>query len=167
LNYSSHVPAFQMSLRAAVAAAFSVAIDQWWQLQFPIYAMISAVVVTDLKASDTWKLGGPRLVGSVVGAVLGALTCAFLRPNAWEAGVAIFAAMFLSHLLRLRNSAKVTGYTCGIVLLAFGDHPWEYALHRTIETALGIALAMVVSLVPRLIRTDETAPAVMKENRIL
>jgi uncharacterized membrane protein YgaE (UPF0421/DUF939 family) len=145
-----------MALRAAVAAALSVAIAQWWQLQFPIYAMISAVVVTDLKASETWKLGLPRLVGSILGAVLGALTCAFLRPNAWEAGIAIFAAMFLSHLLRLRNSARVAGYVCGIVLLAFGDHPWEYALHRTIETALGIAMAMFVSLVPKLLHTDDT-----------
>ena len=156
MNYSTHVPALQMSLRAAVAAGLSVAIAQRFQLQFPIYAMISAVVVTDLTASETWKLGGPRLVGSVVGAILGALTCAFLRPNAWEAGVAIFAAMFLSHLLRLRNSARVAGYVCGIVLLAFGDHPWEYALHRTIETALGIVMAMLVSLVPKLLSTDES-----------
>ena len=156
MKYPAHVPAFQMSARAAVAAASSFAIAQWLQLQFPIYAMISAVVVTDLKASETWKLGGPRLVGTLVGAIVGALTCAFLRPNAWEAGVAIFAAMFLSHLLRLRNSAKVAGYVCGIVLLAFGDHPWDYALHRTIETALGIAMAMLVSLVPKMLPADES-----------
>lgn len=116
--------------------------------------MISAVVVTDLKASETWKLGLPRLAGTVLGASLGALTCAVLRPSAWETGVAILAAMFLSHLLHLRNSAKVTGYVCGIVLLAYGDHPWSYALHRTIETALGIGMAMLVSLVPKLMPTD-------------
>lgn len=155
MNYSTHVPAFQMSLRAAVAATLSVAVALWFGLQFPIYAMISAVIVTDLKASETWKLGLLRMAGSVVGAVVGALTCAVLRPNAWEAGVAIFAAMFLSHLLRLRNSAKVAGYVCGIVLLAFGDHPWDYAFHRTIETALGIAMAMLVSLVPKLLPSDE------------
>ena len=145
-----------MSLRAAVAAALSIATAQWWQLQFPIYAMISAVIVTDLKASETWRLGLPRLMGSILGAVLGAVTCAFLRPNAWETGVAIFAAMFLSHLLRLRNAAKVAGYVCGIVLLAFSNQPWEYALHRTIETVLGIAMAMLVSLVPKLLPADET-----------
>ena len=88
--------------------------------------------------------------------VLARIPQSFLRPNAWEAGLAILAAMFLSHLLRLRNSAKVAGYVCGIVLLAFGDHPWEYALHRTIETALGIVMAMLVSLVPKLLSTDES-----------
>jgi uncharacterized membrane protein YgaE (UPF0421/DUF939 family) len=144
-----------MSLRAAVAAALSFAIAQWLELQFPIYAMISAVVVTDLKASETRNLGVPRMVGTVVGAVLGALTCAVLRPNPLEAGVAIFAAMFLSHLLRLRNSARVAGYVCGIVLLAYGDHPWFYALYRSIETGLGIAMAMLVSLVPKLLPAVE------------
>jgi hypothetical protein len=64
--------------------------------------------------------------------------------------------MFLSRLLRLQNSARVAGYVCGIVLLAFGEHPWEHALHRTIETALGIAMAMLVSLVPKILPTGET-----------
>ena len=155
MNYSTHLPAFQLSLRAALAAALSLAFAQLLELQFPIYAMISAVVVTDLKASETWKLGLPRLAGTVLGASLGVLTCAVLRPSAWETGVAIMAAMFLSHLLRLRNSAKVTGYVCGIVLIAYGEHPWSYALHRTIETALGIGMAMLVSLVPKLLPMEK------------
>ena len=37
------------------------------------------------------------------------------------------------------------------VLLDFGEDPWFYALHRTIETVLGIGIAMLVSLVPKLI----------------
>jgi uncharacterized membrane protein YgaE (UPF0421/DUF939 family) len=70
--------------------------------------------------------------------------------------VAIFAAMFVTQLLRLENAAKAAGYVCGIVLLEFGEHPWSYALNRTIETALGIGAAILVSLAPKLIQKDPT-----------
>ena len=124
----------------AVAAGLAIGIGQLLRLQFPIYAMISAVVVTDLDPAETRKLGLPRLAGTVLGATLGALISLLLSPSAWEVGLGVLLAMFLSHLLRLQGAAKVAGYVCGIVLFAYDDAPRSYALHRTIERMIGIAL---------------------------
>src|SRR5438046_7254751 len=135
--HSNHTPAIQLSLGAASAAAFAIALAELLRFDFPVYAMTSAVVVTGLQPSKTRKLALPRLAGTVLGAILGAATCAVVRPNAWEVGAGILAAMFLSHLLGLRDAARVAGYVCGIVLFNFGEHPWFYGFHRSIEPALG------------------------------
>jgi uncharacterized membrane protein YgaE (UPF0421/DUF939 family) len=146
--------AFQSSLRASLSAGFAVAIAHLLRLQYPIYALIAAVVVSDLSPSQTRRLGLRRVVGSMVGAVVGAALSLFVSPSWWATGLTVLVAMFLSHLLRLQGAAKISGYVGGIIVLNHGSHPWSYALYRLIETVLGIIIAILVSLFPKLIRTD-------------
>ena len=155
MTFSTLLPALGLFIRAALAAGLSVAIAQLLGLQFPLYALIAAVIVTDSSPSQTRKLGLRRLGGTVLGATLGAVLSPLLSPTPWAIGLGIMAAMFLSHLLRLQDAVKLTGYLCGLVLLDHSNHPWSYALYRLIETVLGISVAILVSLVPKLMPTDK------------
>jgi uncharacterized membrane protein YgaE (UPF0421/DUF939 family) len=159
LNSLTLVPAFQLSFRAALSAALAVAIAELLQLQFPLYAMIGAIVVTDLSPAQTRKLGGQRLAGTVLGAAIGAVFSQFLPHGPVAIGFSIFVAMFLSHLLRLEGAAKVTGFTCAIVIFSYQDQSWSYALFRLIETTLGVGVAYLVSLVPKLISDEKREQA--------
>jgi uncharacterized membrane protein YgaE (UPF0421/DUF939 family) len=145
------LPDFQLSIRAAAAAGIAAAVALWLNLQFPIYAMISAVVVTDLSSTETRKLGPARMAGTILGAVIGAMTNLLLPHGSWTIALGVFAAMFASRLLNV-GDGKLAGYVSGIVLLDHSQQPWSYAVLRVLETALGILAAVLISYIPKMIR---------------
>jgi uncharacterized membrane protein YgaE (UPF0421/DUF939 family) len=151
---STTITAVQLSIRAATSAGLAVAIAQLLELPYPLYALMAAVIVMDLSPSTTRQLAWQRLAGTLVGAAVGAVLSSFLPPGPLAIGFSILAAMLLTSVLRLPAAVKLSGYVCGIVVLSHGANPWSYALYRLIETVLGIAMAVLVSPVPKLLRVE-------------
>jgi uncharacterized membrane protein YgaE (UPF0421/DUF939 family) len=150
----SLLPGLQLALRAGVAAGASVALADALQLGYPIYAMIGAVIVTDLSPAKTRELALQRLVGTVLGAAIGALVSVIGLVGPGAIGLSIAVTLFLCHALGLRGTAKLAGYVCGIVMLEHSAQPWEYAALRVVETVLGVVVAVAVSVVPLLVRDE-------------
>ena len=145
------LPAFQLAFRASVGAGIAVIIARWLGLPGPAFAMIAAVIVTDLSPAETRRRAWQRIAGTILGAAVGAA----LSPVAgegWTLVPGILAAMLACLLLGMTDAAKLAGYLCGVVLLEHSHEPWAYALVRLVETLLGIAVAVLVSMVPKLIR---------------
>jgi uncharacterized membrane protein YgaE (UPF0421/DUF939 family) len=141
----------QVSLRAAVAAGLSVAIAQRLNMTYPVVALASSVIVTDVEPSRTRHLGLQRLLGTVLAGFVGIL----IGPGgSMSIAVAIASAMLLANIVGLGSTAKLAGFVCGIVVLAPGGAPVPYALQRVYETVIGILMAVLVSFVPRLIRLE-------------
>ena len=159
----STLSALQLSTRAASSAGLAVASAQMLQLQYPIYAVIAAVIVMDLSPSKTVQLALQRFAGTVVGATVGVALSYVLPAGPLSTAFSILVAMLLSHVARVQAAAKLAGYVCGIVVLAHGADPWSHALYRAIETSLGIGAAVLVSLVPKMMRVEEPGTAETSE----
>jgi uncharacterized membrane protein YgaE (UPF0421/DUF939 family) len=142
----------QLALRAGIAAAISLAIADILGLQFPLFVMIAAVIVTDLQPAQSRLLGLHRIAGTIVGAGCGALFSSFAPSNPWTIGAGIVVAMLIAHALQRVEGARIAGFVCGVVMLYRGDDVWVYAMHRFIETTIGIAVAWSVSHIPKLIK---------------
>jgi uncharacterized membrane protein YgaE (UPF0421/DUF939 family) len=160
MTRTATLSALQLATRASVGAVVSVLLAGWLGLQFPLYAMIAAVIVTDLSAARTRQLALPRIAGTVLGACVGAIAVALLGTGALAILAGVLIAMFVAQASGWSEAAKLAGYVCALVVLEHGAQPWAYALYRFIETMLGIAVAVAISMVPKLIvleRTQESA----------
>jgi uncharacterized membrane protein YgaE (UPF0421/DUF939 family) len=158
MDLKTIVEGSQLSIRAGLAAGLALFLARMLGLEFPIYAFLAAVIVTDLSPAETRRLGWRRLVATVVGATCGAALSQSLPPGPATIGLGVLVAMLVCTLVRMQAGAKVAGYICGIILLSYGSEPWTYAYFRLVETLLGIGVAWTISLVPRVIRFREPEP---------
>lgn len=138
-----------------MAAAFAVAIARLLSFDYPIFAFISAVLVTDLSSAESRKLGVNRLLATVVGAMWGAILTPLIPSGAVVIGFSVFVAMAACHLLIGTGGARVAAFVCGIIVLDNNPEPWAYAFHRFAETVLGVSVAWAISYVPKLFHFDD------------
>jgi len=138
------------SIRTAVAAVVSLLLAHSLKMSEFYWAPISTIVIL-LSTINPLTLAWQRFAGTAVGAFLGAVIATYFHSNWLVYGVGIFLCGILSSILRLGAAYRFAAIAFSIVLLITHDRPpWVVATHRFIEVSLGIAVALLVSVVWRL-----------------
>jgi uncharacterized membrane protein YgaE (UPF0421/DUF939 family) len=136
----------QIGLRAALASLLAALVAFRLGMDYPIYAVIAAIVVTDPSPEVTRRMGFTRLLGNGMGAVLGAIIATYLGHSPFVMAGGVLFSILLCDLIGLKDAQKITAYITGIVILFHGDTPWAYAKDRFIETTIGLAFAVLVGM---------------------
>jgi uncharacterized membrane protein YccC len=133
----------------AARTALAATLCWWIALQFGLqdgyWGAISAIIVLQSNFGATITASRDRILGTVIGAAFGfGFSLFWVLP--WNYILAVFFAVVLCGLLRLRNSSRLAGVTISIVMLVQkGGSHWILALHRVGEVFLGIFVALLVS----------------------
>jgi uncharacterized membrane protein YgaE (UPF0421/DUF939 family) len=134
------------SARTAVAAVVSMLVARGLKLPEFYWAPISAIVII-LSTIPPRTLAWQRFAGTALGAAIGALIATYLHPTWVVYGVGVFICGIVCALLRLGSAYRFAAITISIVLLiAHASPPWIVAVHRFIEVSIGIAVALVVTV---------------------
>jgi uncharacterized membrane protein YgaE (UPF0421/DUF939 family) len=137
------------SARTAVATVVSLLLARSLKLPEFYWAPISTIVVL-LSTINPRTLAWQRFVGTALGAVVGALVGTFFRPTWFVYGAGVFVCGLLCAILRLGGAYRFAAITLSTILLIAHDQPpWVVAVHRFIEVSLGIAVALLVTLLWR------------------
>jgi uncharacterized membrane protein YccC len=117
----------------------------------PLWGLISAVVVTEVKVESAWNAFISRLLNTVIGCVV---AMAFLKvggASEWSVLAAMAVATVISSdLVKVPISWRIAPITAAIVMFpAYASHSAHAglaaAMQRTMEVIIGSAVAVGVS----------------------
>ena len=118
----------------------------------PFYACIASIVCMQSSVGATWKQGVSRLLGTLIGGVLG-LLCVSVTTY-WGhpvvlvlvCGVGTLACSYLCNVLNRPSACAISAIVCCSIMLSHsGQERYFYTVARMLETAVGILVAMAVN----------------------
>jgi uncharacterized membrane protein YccC len=137
----------KQAIKTAIAGVISLYITRLFHLPEGYWAAISALIVMQSNVGATLSASRARLAGTAIGAVVGGLFVALWGSNTMGFALAVAIAFVVCDMLRLAESQRLATVTVAIIMLIRGTSAaWVIALHRFAEVALGILIALLVSL---------------------
>ena len=131
----------------------------------PFYACIASIVCMQSSVGATWKQGVSRLLGTLIGGLLG-LLCVSVTTY-WGhpvvlvlvCGVGTLACIYLCNVLNRPSACAISAIVCCSIMLSHsGQERYFYTVARMLETAVGILVAVLNQV---LIRSGREEQAMM------
>ncbi|HZQ00508.1 MAG TPA: FUSC family protein [Reyranella sp.] len=141
-----------LSVRVSLAAVVALVVAQRIGLPLPLWAVLTAVIVTQMSVGRSLKATADYLIGTLGGSVYGGVVAVVL-PHTTELGllaVMIVAVAPLALVAAIRPNMNVVPITAIIVLLLPSithGSPVESAVYRVLEVTLGAVIGLAVSFV--------------------
>jgi uncharacterized membrane protein YccC len=139
-----------LAFRVTAAAVLSLALAQFLSLPLPLWAVLTAIIVTQVSVGGSLKVTTDYLAGTLGGAVYGAVV-AVLVPPVNESTLLLVLAVAVAPLAliaAMNPSLRVAPITAVIVILLPAithASPVVSAVDRVLEVALGGIVGFVVS----------------------
>ena len=135
------------AFKAGLAATLCLLLGHLFGLVHSYWAAISAIVVMGSNSAVTLTSCRDRLIGTAIGAFLGWATFYAWHGHVLVYGLAVGACIFLCSALEFEKAGRLAAVALTIVVLVQLDAgPAQAAVSRFLEVALGIVVALGVTL---------------------
>ncbi|MEG1820104.1 MAG: FUSC family protein [Oscillospiraceae bacterium] len=121
----------------------------------PVFACIASIIVMQNTIEDSWERGKSRIIGTFLGGIIGLITlyadmAIYNREfTIFMVPMGVLFVIWFCNIIGKPNAISFAAITLTIIMLAVDKYNYPaylYALHRTVDTAIGVLIAMVVNL---------------------
>lgn len=141
---------FGLAVRVTVAAFGALAIASALNLMLPLWAVLTALIVTQMSVGRSLKATRDYMFGTIGGAIYGG-AIAVLIPHSGEFGLlallvlAVAPLAFIAAINPSLNAATVTAVIVLLVPTMSHANPLDSAIDRVLEVAVGAVTGLLVS----------------------
>jgi uncharacterized membrane protein YgaE (UPF0421/DUF939 family) len=137
---------FDLAIATGIAGIASLYLASILRLPQGYWAAISSFIVLQSNIAATLSAARNRLIGTAIGAMLGAVFVRYLGTHPLWLGLAVVLTVLICQALGLEDSYRLACVTVAIVMLIGSAHSaWVTAGYRFLEVALGIIVAVPIA----------------------
>jgi len=91
------------TIKTALAVSISIFLSQLLNLEYPYFVAMTAIISMDRTARLSIDMGRNRVIGTLIGALIGILFATIDQGNPWLAGIGILIIILISNLTHIFN----------------------------------------------------------------
>ncbi|WP_026476782.1 FUSC family protein [Alkaliphilus transvaalensis] len=133
------------TIKTGIAVSLSMLVANLLQIGSPFFAMVAALIAIQPTITDSWKIGFNRMLGTLIGAIMGVVFAIILPSNFILAGIGIIILIYLMNRLGWNEAINIAGVVFIVVFLGEDSDHISYALNRLYDTFIGIGIAVIVN----------------------
>lgn len=155
INYNTQLPKLGLrNIKTAIAVTLCMIIFNLIRRENPFFACIAAVFCMKDTVSNSIHMGKNRIIGTMLGGLIGIILIylstkfTFLYSiSSIVTGIGISISIYLCTIFKKPESVIVSCIVISGIMINYASqmNSYTYAINRTIDTIIGIVIAILVN----------------------
>lgn len=133
------------TIKTGIAVGLTMVIAKALQIEYPFFAIVAALIAVQPTVSDSWRVGLNRILGTLIGAVVGVVLVSLFPANFALLGIGTIILITIMNRLGWNEAINIAGVVLIAIFLDVGVNHISYAFHRLVDTFIGISVAVLVN----------------------
>lgn len=134
------------TIKTGIAIFLVLLVSQILDINNPLFAGIATLITMQSSVSGSWEAGKNRMLGTVLGAVIGLIFSTLAPNNPFVIGIGVVIIIYLCNLLDWKKAITISSIVFMAIMLNQDEGSrLNYSIFRTLDTFLGIIVGMIVN----------------------